>query len=292
MWSLIILAISGCFCSELIVTKEYTDYLKKHVSWEVADYEDNIFRGWSIDEFKSMLIQKLPEVDNDYPDVKRTTPLPSQVIWEGECIHSPKNAIRCTDSWAISTAGMLSDRCCIHLGRDYGWLSIQELVDCDTGNEGCQGGYPSAALQYVVENRGLVRESCYSRKAKESFCPGSCENGEDWVFSHVCSCQGVIKCVGTVGIKNCLLTGPIATVVTVTRALLSYISGIFKCQGSSIGLHSVVITGYSDTPECHWIVKNSWGSAWGDHGYFKLACESCEVTGENAHENVACDYFE
>ena len=38
-----------------------------------------------------------------------------------------------------------------------------------------------------------------------------------------------------------------------------------------LGGHAVLVCGYNDvTPK--WIVRNSWGSSWGDNGYFYLYC--------------------
>jgi hypothetical protein len=42
----------------------------------------------------------------------------------------------------------------------------------------------------------------------------------------------------------------------------------FKTE-NCLGGHAVLVVGYSDK-EQHWIVRNSWGSTWGDKGYFYL----------------------
>ena len=36
-----------------------------------------------------------------------------------------------------------------------------------------------------------------------------------------------------------------------------------------LGGHAVLIVGYDDTKKW-WIVRNSWGVGWGDHGYFYM----------------------
>lgn len=48
---------------------------------------------------------------------------------------------------------------------------------------------------------------------------------------------------------------------------------------ATVGGHAVLAVGYSD-PKGHLIVRNSWGSSWGDHGYFYMPYEY--LTGSKA----------
>jgi len=52
-----------------------------------------------------------------------------------------------------------------------------------------------------------------------------------------------------------------------------YTSGILDSEKCGIKLdHAVVVVGYgSDAGQDYWIVRNSWGSSWGDEGYIKIA---------------------
>jgi len=43
-----------------------------------------------------------------------------------------------------------------------------------------------------------------------------------------------------------------------------------------IGDHAVTILGYNDTEE-YWICRNSWGTGWGDGGYFKIGYGECGI---------------
>ena len=47
-------------------------------------------------------------------------------------------------------------------------------------------------------------------------------------------------------------------------------ASITTSRGADVGLHCVEVIGYSEADEC-WICKNSWGTSWGDGGYFKIA---------------------
>ena len=168
--SFVLYAIVNCH-PELVVTREYVAYLKKHVDWEVQDYEDNIFRGWTIEEVQSMLgLNDFDTELDDIPQVQEVHSLPTSVNWAGGiCDHSVKNQGSCGACWAFATAGAMSDRCCL-LSSDKGWLSPQELVSCDKRNYGCYGGSITTPLEYVKQN-GLVQEDCYPYTGQNSDCP-------------------------------------------------------------------------------------------------------------------------
>jgi cathepsin B len=277
---LILALIGGIFCSELLVTKEYVEQLKRTVSWVVEDYENNIFRDWTVEEAKSLLGLKSLEIDEYMPEVDTSVPTPSEISWQGaNCDHGPQNQGHCGSCWAFAATGMLSDRCCLG-GHDHGWLSPQELVSCDKGDSGCNGGYLDKPLNYITSAGGLVPDACFPYKAQNLPCPTKCADGKDWKSSHVCKCQGIQRCSGTDGIKACLKDGPVTIGFMVCQSFMNYKGGIYKCDCTNyLGGHAVLVMGHSDTPECHYHVKNSWGTSWGVGGYFDIACTTCRLQG-------------
>jgi len=290
MLLIVFLAIAGVFCHEMAVTREYTDYLKRHVDWEVVDYEENIFRGWTIDEVKALLIQDFPQYDEEIPLAEADHALPSQLVWGANCIHQVRNQGSCGSCWAFAIADMVADRCCMLTGKDQGLLSPQELVSCDTSGQGCQGGIPSKALDYVIKKGGLVQETCFPYKAQKVACTNKCSDGRTFDNARVCKCTARKTCTTVNVMKTCLKDGPISVGFEVSRSLMNYKSGIYECDGSFIGRHAVVAVGYSESPKCHWIIRNSWGTTWGMQGYLHMACQTCKVH-EYAEANVVCTSF-
>jgi Papain family cysteine protease len=49
-------------------------------------------------------------------------------------------------------------------------LSEQELVDCDTTNNGCDGGYMDYAFEWVVSNGGIDSEANYPYTGTNGAC--------------------------------------------------------------------------------------------------------------------------
>ncbi len=280
----------GCE-EQMLVTKAYTDYVRRHVSWKVVDYEDNIFRGWTVAEAAQLLGTIQPPVaDTPLPIFETAEPVPAAIDWRGNCVHEVRNQNSCGSCWTFGTAGMLSDRCCLHV-NDHGWLSPQELVSCDIRNDGCSGGWPAWALQYVLDNGGLVPEACFPYEGSNTNCPTKCTDGSDWRKAHICACHGLKQCLGVDGLKGCLKSGPVAVTFEICTSFFVYRSGIYKCDctNGENRLHTVTAVGYSDTPECHWIVRNSWSDWWGEKGYFRMAYNSCGMNGKYPNGNAMCE---
>lgn len=68
--------------------------------------------------------------------------------------------------------------------------------------------------------------------------------------------------------------GPLIICFSVYTDFFYYRSGVYKhTWGKRVGGHVVTIVGYDDSDQC-WIVKNSWGSKWGENGWFKLSYDA------------------
>jgi len=279
--------IAAVCCSSLVVTKEYVEYLKRHVDWEVQEYEDNIFRGMTMDEAKT-LFGYIPDTEeSDIPEVEETV-TPSEINWSGaNCDVGPQNQGNCGSCWAFAAVGSLSARCCLH-ASDKGWLSPQELVSCDTSNHACDGGSITSPVNYMIKNNGLVPDTCFPYKAAKTSCPTKCVSGGDFKSAHVCKCSGSTRCSGTSGIKSCLAKGPVTIGFQVCKSFMSYKSGIYMCDCTNFeGGHAVLVMGQSDSPKCHYTIRNSWGTNWGEKGYFRMGCTTCSLQGGAVCGNVA-----
>ncbi len=79
-------------------------------------------------------------------------------------------------------------------------------------------------------------------------------------------------------------TGPMTACFTVYEDFYtSYTSGVYEynsaTSGNVVGGHCVSIVGYSDAGQ-YWIAKNSWGSGWGENGYFQIGYGQCGIDSE------------
>ena len=291
------LVVLGALCHEMLVTKEYTDYLKRHVSWEVMDYEENIFRGWTLEEGKVLLGLKESNDNEVYATTEERTNLPKSVNWANStCDSEIRNQGNCGSCWAFATVGMLNNRCCQHKKEAVPLLSPQELVSCDPQSDGCDGGWCTYAMNYVIKAKGLVQEPCFPYQARDMPCPTKCKNGDDWKKAHICDCKEYKIADTCAKLKTALTDGSVTLGFGVCRSFFNYKSGIYKCDcgGSYAGLHAVEGVGFGEeeaTKKMFLHVKNSWGTNWGMKGFFDIYCDTCGIGGQYPKGNVYCSKF-
>lgn len=180
------------------------------------------------------------------------------IDWTSQGKVSPvKNQGNCGSCWAFSAVGVL-ESWALQVGQSVN-LSEQQLVDCSRaqGNQGCSGGWPSSALNYV-KIAGIASSSEYPYRAVNQACA---KNGGSFKLASYASAAA--NCASLV---NALNSRPISVTVDASK-WSSYRSGVFGDCASSIN-HAVLLTGSVGGA---WKIKNSWGNSWGESGYIRLS---------------------
>jgi putative hemolysin len=210
-----------------------------------------------------------------------------------------KDQGNCGSCWAFSAVGVSEAAHNIanndpNLDKD---LSEQYLVSDCSGSGTCCGGYKAGALEYI-RDYGIPDESCMSY-ADGGGCScegGSCDSNCAYRIGDSCSdrtcsdrCENwadrreYIASTGYVStdrqiIKQALVdTGPLAVSMGIGSSYGGSFDGdIYRCTIDTGTNHAVAIVGYDDAGG-YWWVRNSWGTSWGDGGYFKLGYGECYV---------------
>jgi len=123
------------------------------------------------------------------------------------------------------------------------------------------------AFQYVKAAGGIETETSYPYTAKD----GTCRFNKNDVKAQVTGYTDIQKTEDD--LKDAVANnGPISVAIDATNFQL-YKSGIFvddRCAKNSPD-HAVLAVGYSsDNGQDFWIVKNSWGTSWGEQGYIRM----------------------
>jgi C1A family cysteine protease len=229
----------------------------------------NKFADLSDQEYKQMLGFK-PNLAKPYNYTTLSGDIPDSVNWVEKGFVTPiKDQGSCGSCWSFSTTGSIESAYWIKNGKQVE-LSEQQLIDCSLsyGNNGCSGGLVEYAYHYATEH-GLETEDEYPYHAKNENCATS-----DKFMSNGVQLQSFVdvKRFDPNQLLQAAALGPVSIGVDASAmAIRMYHSGIIHhfC-GTEID-HAVLLVGYGkdgNTP--YWLVKNSWGSDWGENGYFRV----------------------
>lgn len=201
--------------------------------------------------------------------------LPTSIDWrDRNAVTSVKNQGQCGSCWSFSATGAMEGSWAISEGELIS-LSEQQLVDCSSGfgsygNHGCNGGLMDYAFDYAIDN-GMCIESEYKYTAKQETCNNNCKK-----YATFSSCQDV-KENNQQDLTAAVAQQPVSVAIEAdTREFQLYESGVITGNDCGTNLdHGVLIVGYgNENGQDYWLVKNSWGTEWGDSGYVKIARSS------------------
>ncbi|CAN1197387.1 Probable cysteine protease RD21B [Linum perenne] len=200
---------------------------------------------------------------------KKGDDLPASVDWREKGAVAPvKDQGQCGSCWAFSTVGAVEGINQIVTGEMIS-LSEQELVDCDTSyNQGCNGGLMDYAFEFIMNNGGIDTEDDYPYRAADDVCDSNRKNAK------VVTIDGYedVPQNDEKSLKKAVAGQPVSVAIEAGgRAFQLYQSGVFTGQCGTQLDHGVVAVGYgTENGVDYWIVRNSWGPAWGEKGYIKM----------------------
>jgi len=202
---------------------------------------------------------------------------PVSIDWRNKnAVTSVKDQGQCGSCWTFSSTGAIEGAWAIAKGQLID-LSEQELVDCATGlaygSHGCNGGQMDGAFKFVIEN-GQCANSAYQYTSGTTQKSGTCQKCS--AVAHISSCSDV-KPNDQISLKGAVAQQPVSIAIEAdTRYFQSYSSGILDSVSCGTNLdHGVLIVGYgTENGIDYWLVKNSWGTSWGENGYVKIARSS------------------
>uniref|UniRef100_A0A7R9ZJB2 Peptidase C1A papain C-terminal domain-containing protein n=1 Tax=Craspedostauros australis TaxID=1486917 RepID=A0A7R9ZJB2_9STRA len=236
---------------------------------------------------------------------------PTEVDWRNKGIITPiKNQAHCGSCWTFSTTGCLESHVCLekrrsmqHAAAQQGgdasltdhdfdctqWtgLAEQQLVDCaqDYNNNGCDGGLPSQAFEYIYYNGGIDTEVAYPYQAEET---GTCSYKRKGKGAKVVGVYNITSGDEKELVQAVKEIGPVSIAYQVSPDFRLYEHGIYDsfnatsnqtmCHNTPHDVnHAVVAVGLGTTDDGrdYYIVRNSWSKTWGMEGYFWM------LRGEN-----------
>jgi len=218
------------------------------------------------------------KLNGSYPRVyaiNDTVPLPLSVDWRNQNAVTPvKDQGQCGSCWAFSTTGSLEGMYAIQTGELVSF-SEQQLVDCDNfkhggKDHGCNGGIMDNAFGWIGENGGLCTEESYpyvSGNGEKQSCKTTCNLVPKSQIQSWVDVQSTDEAMMTA-----IAQQPVSIAIEADQIDFQlYESGVLTSKCGTTLDHGVLVVGYgTENGEDYYLVKNSWGTSWGDQGYIKL----------------------
>jgi len=196
-----------------------------------------------------------------------TLALPAKWDWRTQGAVTPvKNQQQCGSCWAFSATGALEG---IYFIKNKKLVSFseQQLVDCVTADQGCNGGLPTDAFDYSAKE-GIETEANYPYTAQDGKCK---YNKKQTVKANTGS--KAVKLQDPVALKAAAVAQPVSVGIEADEdAFQLYSSGVIKSGCGDQLDHGVLVVGYDTIKGAEgFLVKNSWGADWGMDGYLYIS---------------------
>jgi C1A family cysteine protease len=292
-------AVVGSKFSELKAQQDFTAFVKKHnkqypteeVFSRFAQFKKNVAfiaehdaekEGWTmaVNEFADLSWEEFSAMYKGYNHRNNgftrsinkhvadpAVALADEVDWRTKGAVTPvKDQGQCGSCWAFSTTGSVEGAVAVATGKLTS-LAEQQLVDCagSAGNQGCNGGLMDNGFEWIISNGGIGAEADYEYTAKD----GSCKTVDS--VSQIKGYKDVTQ-GSEDDLKSAVNVGPVSIAIEADQSGFQFYSGgVFSGSCGKNLDHGVLLVGYgTDGGDDYWLVKNSWGSGWGDSGYIKL----------------------
>jgi C1A family cysteine protease len=157
-------------------------------------------------------------------------------------------------------------------------VSRQHLFSCGGGS--CSSGWKMSNAISFLEASGIPDEPCFpyaSSDGSDLSCNLTCSDVSSRLITKITTSRPSKGYIDISAIKHAVMKGPVLANLILYEDLQYYKSGVYKhLKGNKLGGHAVSIVGWNDDTSS-WIVQNSWGSKWGEAGYFNAAYDDPKV---------------
>lgn len=202
---------------------------------------------------------------------------PSSVDWvKAGAVTPVKNQGQCGSCWSFSTTGALEGAYYVAHGTLESF-SEQQLVDCDTRKNGgkdmgCNGGLMDNAFAWIEKNGGLCTESAYPYSSGTTKTAGTCDTSCTVVPDSEITNYVDVKAKSDDDMMSALAQQPVSIAIQADQTDFQlYKSGVFTGSCGTKLDHGVLAVGYGSLDGVDfYMVKNSWGTTWGDNGYIRM----------------------
>jgi len=258
----------GVFMKNMEISKKLNEAPGNKAEYGVTQFSD-----LSPEEFKAGYL--LPQAINTTRD---TTPMqagatpPCSINWVSKGATTPiYNQGQCGSCWAFSATEQIETMFYLGGAGALTQLSMQQIVSCDTTCEGCNGGWPYLAYEYVQKAGGIETYASYPYSSGNGIT-GACKFNSALIFANVASWKYISQSAsGETAMANTVCSTSPLSICVDASTWQNYRGGIVTSNCGTQLDHCVQAVGLvqNGNPP-YWIVRNQWGVTWGEQGYIYL----------------------
>lgn len=269
---------------------------RENRGWRAKSAAENKFAKYSVEEIRGMMgLVKPPQQSDHVVAHLATGDLPDSFDMRTafpDCVYPIRDQGQCGSCWAFAGAETLTTNLCT-MGTKVPELSEQEIMDCAIGGTGC-GGLSTPASWYYFGQKGVRSEACVPFAQADGGqsllpCPakGTCAaaNVSDATVYKCPTASSSFKTKDD--IKAAIMqVGEVNGDMIIFGDFMNYEGGIFRSGGAYTGQHAVTLIGWGVANGTkYWTARNSWGTEWGEDGYFRIAMGDMSTLGS---DGTAC----
>ncbi|GMF21533.1 unnamed protein product [Phytophthora lilii] len=229
--------------------------------------------------------------------------VPTELDWTtkdgGKYITPIKNQGTCGSCWAFAGVSVVESRYAIENDVQASPLSVEQVLSCSapldhirskfednmtSSSEGCSGGMPFLTYEYLHLAKpyglscGSVNPYVMATNETNTQCPSLTTSEVAVAWEQNVSDYKVVTPGSEQALLRAVTRGPVTANIDATGdGFRHYAGGIYDAQdclsdGDEVN-HAVVVVGFgqTDAGEKFWIIRNTWGTMWGEDGYMRIA---------------------
>ena len=199
--------------------------------------------------------------------------LAENLDWRDKKVVTPvKDQGGCGSCWAFSATETVESAVAMATGKLVK-MAPQEYVDCAPnpkhcgGSGGCQGSTQWLAFNHSIAAGIIAGATEYPYKGRD----GTCEDSKMKSVASITGYERIMANDYTSLMSAVANYGPIA--ISVSAAWRHYSEGVYDDECGTTIDHAVQLVGYGTddkSGDMYWLVRNSWGTSWGEEGYIRI----------------------